>query len=139
MNCECEINRIAKIFRVFCEFSTKKKTRKYEEHLQANPSWTSRWRSQGKSSITQCTLTIIRSLAPLIPNFSLTCSEKVSNRAATTSHIADILKWSVDEVGTWLDLISLSELKPLFSQEGISGPELADLTGDDLIGLGVKK
>ncbi len=46
-------------------------------------------------------------------------------------------KWTVDDVGTWLDFIHLSEHRGEFMKQSVSGPELLELDPDDLSELGL--
>lgn len=51
----------------------------------------------------------------------------------------DPLEWTVQDVGNWLDYIHLSEHRPEFMRQLVSGQELQELDQDDLISLGVTK
>jgi len=52
----------------------------------------------------------------------------------------DPLEWTVQDVANWLDYIHLSEYRPEFIRQMVSGQELQELDQDDIvISLGVKK
>ena len=52
----------------------------------------------------------------------------------------DPLEWTVQDVANWLDYIHLSEYRPEFMRQMVSGQELQELDQDDLvISLGVRK
>ncbi|KAL6041074.1 SH3 and multiple ankyrin repeat domains 3 [Balamuthia mandrillaris] len=51
----------------------------------------------------------------------------------------DPKEWTVDDVGTWLDFIQLSEHRAEFMKQAVSGAELQDLDADDFVELGVTK
>jgi len=52
---------------------------------------------------------------------------------------ADPAKWTVDDVGAWLDYIHLSEHRAEFTKQSVSGSELIELDVDDLLELHVTK
>ncbi len=52
---------------------------------------------------------------------------------------AAISRWDVEQVGDWLDTISLSEHRECFQQEAIDGSALLQLTTMELIDLGITK
>jgi len=67
-----------------------------------------------------------------------------SSKSSTVSSLArlkqvDPIEWSVEDVGVWLDWLQLSEYRPEFIRNSVSGSELFELDTDDFISLGVTK
>ncbi|XP_072179956.1 diacylglycerol kinase delta-like [Diadema setosum] len=76
---------------------------------------------------------------PMVSRFKKPTKKEYKSSSALSSSQGIVKQWSVEEVGTWLEGLSLGEYKDQFIRNDIRGSELLSLERRDLKDIGVTK